>query len=111
MVGIAGWRGSFDRCLDSRRCWLLRGRFSMIFPAHLHTRRFLWKFQHSQLNTLAINIFHFDRGVFFLCFEGSSRLGWAPVWSYGSSFRETLCVVEDHGVWDEVSVLAMCHYL
>jgi len=38
MVGIAGWWGTSgalqraeDRCLDSRRYWLLRGRFSRIF--------------------------------------------------------------------------------
>lgn len=102
MVGIAGWWGSSgalrqaeDRCLDTSRYWLLRGRFSGIFfSVHLHTRRFLWKSEHSQLNTLAISIFHFDRGVFFFCPDGLFRLGWVPVWSYGHSLGETFGVVE-----------------
>lgn len=37
---------------------------SELFFQFFCTRRFLWKFEHSQLNTLALGIFHFDRGVF-----------------------------------------------
>lgn len=75
MVGITGWWGgsealeqAWERCLDPRRCWLLRQ--SQHDFLGFCTRRFLWKFEHSQLNTLAISIFHFDRGVFSLCCDG-----------------------------------------
>ena len=46
-----------------------------------------------QLNTLAISIFHFDRGVFFLGSDGLSRLGWISLWSYRHSLGETFGVV------------------
>lgn len=65
----------------------------MIFSTHLCTGRFLWKFEHSQLNIPAISILHFDRGVFFFCPDGLFRPGWVPVWSYGHSLGETFGVV------------------
>ena len=95
MVGKQWGSSGEDRCLDSREHWLLRGRCSSIFffPAHLCTRRILWKSEHSQLNTLAISIFHFDRAVFFFCPDGLFRLGWVPVWSYGHPLGEAFAVV------------------
>lgn len=70
--------------MDSRRYLLLgqiRPDFFQLLFAH---GDFLWKFEHSQLNTLAVSIFHFDRGAFFLCSDGWARLGWVPAWSQGT---------------------------
>lgn len=74
----------FQNVLASKR--QIQQDFFFFFSAHLRTRRFLWKSEPSQLNTLAISIFHFDRGVFSFCPDGLFRLGWVPVWSYGHSF-------------------------
>ena len=58
------------------------------FQLHLCTGSFFYgNLKCLQLNTLAISIFHFDRGVFFLGSDGLSRLGWMSLWSLQALIR------------------------